>query len=124
APIDFDLSAVRDKNRVKTLTAAVESQIHTFGELFLHPNPPVAILKLAKTFFKSRAGAGGERHPEQQIAYIFYLIAILTALVRARTAVSSLTATDLQRGVAWSLRQSWLQGDPRNVLESLARECG
>ena len=121
APIEFDLSSVRDENRDKALSAAVESDIRTFSDLLRHPSPPLDVLKLAKEFFKERAGRSSERHPEQQIAYVFYLLVILTASARLGTAISSLTGRDLARAVAWSLRQSWLQGEVREVFE---RWCG
>src|SRR5205823_4639641 len=65
--------------------------IKTFGELFQHPQPPLKLLQLVKDLFKAKAGAGANRRPEQEVAYLLYLLTIVTARLRLGILISSLT---------------------------------
>jgi hypothetical protein len=121
AAIDFDLADVPCRDRDKTLTSAARSRIRTFGELLLHPSPPVTLLKLAKDFFKNKAGSSKDPRPECQVAYLFYLLVILAARTRAGTAISSLADAELERGIKWALNQAWVQGAARDSMLELSR---
>ena len=116
ATIDFDLADVRPKDGGKTLTTAADSKIRTFADMLKHPAPSLPLLKLAKDFFKVKAGPSNERNPEQQIGYLFYLLVILSAKVRLRTSISSLSEANVQKGVRWALGQKWVEGEPRYLL--------
>ena len=120
APIEFDLAEVPQKNRDKTLTGAVELRIQTFGDLLEHPGPSLALLKLAKDFFKDKAKGSKEGRQERQIAYLFYVLVILAARVRLGTAISSLSNAELEQGIKWAVGQSWVKGEPRKLLVQLA----
>jgi hypothetical protein len=116
APLDFDLADARQNDGRKILTSAADSKIRTFADMLNHPAPSLPLLKLAKDFFKVKAGSSEERNPEQQIGYLFYLLVILSAKVRLRTSISSLSEAHLQKAVRWALGQTWVEGKPRNLL--------
>jgi len=40
----------------------------------------------------------------------------LSAKARLRTSISSLSEANLQKAVRWALGQTWVEGEPRNLL--------
>jgi hypothetical protein len=116
AAIDFDLAHTPSENRRKTLAGAAQLRIRTFGDLLRHPTPSLAILKLAKEFFKTKAGGVRNQRPECDIAYLFYMLVILVARNRLGEKISRLTDSELERGIKWSLRQTWVQGEARELM--------
>jgi hypothetical protein len=121
AAIDFDLAETRCENREKTLTSAARSRIRTIGDLLLHPAPSLALLKLAKDFFKVKAKGSKDQRPERQVAYLFYLLVILAARTRLGADISRLTDEELEQGIKWSLDQAWLQDEARQLMVELSR---
>jgi hypothetical protein len=121
AVIDFDLAEVPCEHRDKTLISAAQSRIRTFGDLLLHPSPPLALLKLGKDFFKDKARGSKDQHPERQVAYLFYLLVILAARTRLGETISKLSEAELERGIEWSLGQAWLQGEVRELMAEFSR---
>lgn len=116
APLDFDLSSMElsqseETTREKTLSAAAASRIRSFQDLFEHPAPPLALLNWAKDFFKQQAGASARRRPEQEVAYLLYLLSILIPRVRLGTRITTLTDADLLKGMKWAASRKWL--DPK-----------
>src|SRR6266478_8764942 len=108
APLETELKAtVGDEN------SGAAAGIKTFDDLFQHPQPPLKLLQLAKDFFKTKAGAGANRRPDQAVAYLLYLLTIVTARVRLRVSISSLTDVELLPGVDWALAQTWLDEESR-----------
>jgi hypothetical protein len=119
-----------------TMTAALEAElktkvgdgnlgpsagIKTFQELFQHPQPPLKLLQLAKDFFKAKAGAGANRRPDQEVAYLLYLLTIVTARVRLGVSVSSLTDLELLPGLDWALAQTWLDRGSHQLFSEARR---
>jgi len=120
APVDFDLAEVRHKDRHKTLTQAAESNIRTFGDLLTQSSPSLPLLKLAKDFFKDKAGRSKEKSPQQQIGYLFYVLVILTAKTRLGVSISSLSDAEVQKAAKWAHNQTWVEGEARDLLQQLA----
>lgn len=120
APVDFDLAEVRSKDRQKTLTQAAASNIRTFGDLLCQASPSLALLKLAKAFFKDKAGRSKDRSPPEQVGYLFYVLVILAAKVRLGTSISSLSEAEVRKAAKWAHGQTWVEGEPRNLLRQLA----
>ncbi len=108
APLEAELKAI-----VGDSNLAASAGIKTFEELFQHPQPPLKLLQLAKDFFKAKAGAGANRRPDQEVAYMFYLLTIVTARVRLRVSISSLTDVELLPALDWALSQTWLDESAR-----------
>ena len=112
APLEFDLGSLEPKRswareRYKVLNEAAALGIRTFQDLFRHPRPPLAVLRITKDFFKVRAGPADERRPEQEVAYLMYLLSISAARVRTGQAITSLSDSELLRGVEWAASRKW-----------------
>jgi hypothetical protein len=134
APLEFDLRSLalgksESDAREKTVSAAAASRIKTFRDLFEHPQPPLALLKWGKDFFKQQAGPSARRRPDQEVAYLVYLLCIVTARVRLGTRITELTDAELLKGLTWALRRNWLDattrewcGWARNALEAHASD--
>lgn len=112
APVDFDLRSVESQtgqeDREKTLTAAHDVRITTFKQLFDHPKPPLALLNLTKDFFKTSAGSSNKRDPGQEVAYMMYLLCIVTARIRHNRSISNLKDGELLRATQWAANQDWI----------------
>ena len=113
APLAFDLAglltnAKQSENARSVLSDSASSGIKTFGDLFRHSQPPLAVLKLAKDFFKAKAGPGASRTPQQQVAYSLYLLSIVVARTRLIVSITQLSDQELLPGVDWALNQAWV----------------
>lgn len=120
APLKFDLSSVsqsesEEETRDQTLSDAAASQIRTFRELYEHPRPPLALLNWAKDFFKQQAGPSTKRRPEQEVAYLLYLLSILIPRVRLGTSITTLTDADLVKGLTWAASRKWLDAKTKEL---------
>jgi hypothetical protein len=126
APLEFDLSSLElgkseEAARDQTLSAADACRIRSFQDLFEHPAPPLALLKWAKDFFKQQAGTSANRRPEQEVAYLFYLLAIVISRVRLGTSITTLTDADLQKALKWAISRKWLDANTKEMCVQARR---
>jgi hypothetical protein len=127
APLESDLSRLElrkseEKTRDETLGKATSAQVRTFQDLFEHPRPPLALVRWAKEFFKQQAGASENRRPEQEVAYLLYLLSILISRVRLSTRISKLSDADLRHGLKWAVSREWLDEQTRKLCVVGQRE--
>jgi hypothetical protein len=120
APLEFDLSTVELSNsekatREETLNAAAGAQIKSFQDLFQHPAPPLALLNWAKDFFKQQAGTSANRRPEQEVAYLMYVLSIVIPRVRLGTSITALTDADLRKALKWAASRKWLDAKTKEM---------
>jgi hypothetical protein len=120
APLQLDLSSLELRpsemaTRDHTLKEAAGSGIRTFQDLLEHPRPPLAPLNWAKNFFKQQAGPSLPRRPEQEVAYVLYLLSILVARIRLQTRISKLSNADLLKGIDWAADRKWLDMKTREM---------
>jgi len=114
APLEFELSRLPASKSPQTMRDGTLSG--TFRDLFEHPKPPLAVLKATRDLFKGQAGTSAKRRPEQEVAYLMYLLAILIAQVRLGTSITKLCDADLLKGIRWSLKQQWVDERTRALL--------
>ena len=117
APLDFDLggrklTGSRVRERYQVLHEAAALGVRTFQDLFRHPGPPLAVLRITKDFFKVRAGPADERRPEQEVAYLMYLLTISAARVRTGQTITSLSGSELLRGVEVNINRNLFMPSP------------
>ncbi|MGD1090032.1 MAG: hypothetical protein ABR955_15110 [Verrucomicrobiota bacterium] len=117
APILVDLGTFdpRTATRLRTLSEAQGLLLKSFADLFHHPTPPIELLELVKDFAKANLD-----HPENglpgEIATTLYYTSIAAALVRLDVRISKLPDADLQRGLRWTMEQSWLDEKTKELL--------
>jgi len=121
AVLDFDLSgeAILSPTTIAALDdlpTAKECGVETFGQLFLHPKPPIGLLKLCKGFFKRMAGEHSKDSPEHQVAYLCYLLSAVVASVQHGKRITSLGNSELLRGIGWGLEQPWVEAPIKKLL--------
>lgn len=120
APLEFDLSRSPPSKSSESisdgLSAAGAGRIKTFKDLLEHPKPPLAVLKATKDFFKRQAGASLKRRPEQEVAYLMYLLLIVVARVRLETPITKLNDAELLKGIRWALDLKWVDERTRAML--------
>jgi hypothetical protein len=90
--------------------------LNSFSDLFRHPKPPVALLKLTKEFAKSSDRRSASPLPPE-IATVLYYAAIVTALLRHGSPISRLSLRALKEGVTWALEQPWLDEQMRGLFD-------
>jgi hypothetical protein len=107
-PVRFELGGLDSGvgARVKTLAEAEGLVLKSLAELFLHPHPPLELLRLMKDFAKVH-----QSHPESSlppaVAQMLYYASIAAALVRHEVRISRLDDSQLREGLAWASQQEW-----------------
>jgi hypothetical protein len=126
APMLVDLGAFdpRTARRLRTLSEAQGLLLKSFADLFHHPAPLIELLELVKDFAKANLD-----HPEgglpDEIATTLYYTSIAAALARLDKRISQLPDADLQRGLRWTMDQSWLDQKTKTLLaEALDKLSG
>jgi hypothetical protein len=107
-PVRFDLGAL-DRGiaaQIRTLAEAEGLVVKSLADLFLHPHPPLELLRLTKDFAKTH-----QMHPEsslpEEVAQILYYASIAAALARHEMRISQLDNQQLREGFAWASQQAW-----------------
>lgn len=117
APMLVDLGSFdpRTATQLRNLSDAQGLLLKSFADLFHHPVPVIELLELVKDFAKSNLD-----HPESglpsEIAATLYYTSIAAALVRLNARISKLSDADLRHGLRWTLEQSWLDDQTRELL--------
>lgn len=114
APLGADLAQLLAHTE-ETLSGL---SIHTFGELLLHPNPSVPALRLVKEFAKQLSENARFAYP-RPVATMLYYASICAAWLRTRTRITTLSDSEIRKGLQWALKQAWLPAS----LKPLFVEC-
>jgi hypothetical protein len=125
APLVFDLGTsdgqVTDDPPAPTDPEA--SRVSSFGDLFLHPRPPLQLLRLTKRFAKTSDRRKANPLPEE-VATVLYYAAIVAALVRHGQRISRVSDSTLREGVEWVLEQGWVTAPLRGLFEEARAAIG
>jgi hypothetical protein len=121
ATLEFDLSTLNlDANQQEIVTQSgrgpARSGLRTFGELFQASRPQVDLLRLSQKFFKQRVAQNVKGSPEQKVAYLFYLLSILVARIRAGVRISKLPDPELVCGIRSVLNRPWVAQPLKELL--------
>ena len=81
------------------------------------------LLKLVKRFAKICRNDRENPLPSDLVMLLYYA-SIAAALVRVGGRITELPPPPLRRGIKWLLRQSWLDGDMRALLEQGLERLG
>jgi hypothetical protein len=124
APLMFDLKTVRpvieeSDREPDPLGRPGGPEIHSLGELLVHPSPPAALLRLTKEFAKTSDSQPGSALPSE-VASLLYFAAIAAALVRLGERITALDDSAIRDGVRWSLAQPWIDSLTRSLFEGAA----
>jgi hypothetical protein len=117
APLEFDLIGV-DRAELDGLLAKREAgpKIETFGDLMRHPRPPVGLLNWTKEFAKAARDHPDSPLPDE-VASVLYLASIVAAMTRCGERLTRLGDDGLLHGLAWALKQTWLDESVRKLLK-------
>lgn len=116
--LEADLAGLRPglRGRLAELNAADGPRITTFRDLFVHPRPPLELLELTKQFAK-RCRSNRDAPLPEDIATVLYLAAIVAAITCLGARITKLSNEGMRHGLAWALRQTWLDETIRALLE-------
>ena len=123
APILVDLVGFNHQSalRLKNLSESKGLLLKSFTDLFCHPSPVLEILEMVKDFAKANLN-----HPEsalpREIAAALYYISIAAAWVRLNKRITQLPDSELQRGLTWTLEQSWIDDHSKELLDTAIKK--
>jgi hypothetical protein len=119
APLLFDLgtseSRFRDEREAAAPSEPDASPVSSFGELFVHPRPPLRLLRLTKRFAKTSDRRDVNPLPEE-VTTVLYYAAIVAALLRHGERISRVSDDTLREGIDWVLRREWVAGPLRGLF--------
>lgn len=116
APLGADLAQLL-ANTEETLS---DIPIRTFGELLLHPSPPVPALILVKDFAKQLNKNARFAYP-RPVATMLYYASICAAWIRGPVQITNLSHSEILKGVQWALKQAWLPSPLKPLFEETRR---
>lgn len=122
ASIQFDLGAL-DTGDGRKLAALSEAQgllVKSFGDLLLHPNPPIELLIMLKDFAKANASHRDSALPAD-VAKVLYYLAISVALVRCKQRITQTTDQELAQSLRWAIELPWIQTPQREIMTEALR---
>jgi hypothetical protein len=96
----------------------------SFGDLLLHPRPPIEALKLVKDFGKILRRSESAPLLPREIATVIYYASIAAAGLRCGVSISRLDPEKLKKGFRWALSQPWLDESIRRLFEEEAKRLG
>lgn len=108
---DFEQTGTRLPPDAGTGRAPIE----TFGDLLLHPSPPLPLLEAAKHFAKA-ARARPEGPLPVPIAAVLYHAVILVARLRHQDRITSMPEAQIRDSIRWCLEQPWLDDALRRIF--------
>jgi len=113
ASVQSDLALLNRKMalRVNALDAMKDK---SFGDLLLHPDPPLEALKAVKDFAKVCRLSPRSPIP-REIGAALYFASIAAALVRVDCRITSLTDAELADGFRWLRDQPWMDATIRTL---------
>ncbi|MHC1766925.1 MAG: hypothetical protein AB9869_21920 [Verrucomicrobiia bacterium] len=91
----------------------------SFAELFMHPEPPVFLLRQVKDFAKRQRVLEG--YLPQEVATVLYYAAVAVALGKRGERISSLTDSELAKGIDWVLAREWVHRKLKGVFTDARR---
>jgi len=123
APLEFDIVGVEPDQLEELRSVETGPAIETFGDLVFHPRPPVRLLELTKEFARASRGHPDRPLPDE-VASALYLASIVVALARCGKRITGLSDDGLRYGLTWALKQAWLEGAIRELLDEGRRRVG
>jgi hypothetical protein len=125
APLECDLSRLDSAlaRRLEELNSAADAPLRSFADLLHHPSPPLELLELTKQFAKTC-----RKHPHgplpDEIATVLYFLSIVVAMIRCNCRITKMDDRSLAFSLNWALRQPWLDGPTRGILQQGVRALG
>jgi hypothetical protein len=120
APVVFDLGGLDPEAAalLGRLAAREGLLVRSFRDLFLHPQPPLDLLRLTKDFAKAHLSDPESPLP-REVAMVLYYASIAAAHLHRLPEISRLPPSEVQLGARWALAKSWLDPALRRLFESL-----
>ncbi len=122
APLNFDLKRYEEKElyaaeEMQSYDPLFEKDIKTFDQLLHHPRPPLSLLKLCKRFARDNRFSAGGSLPDE-VATVIYYAAVVVALGHYGERITTLSHSEIQRGVCWIMGRRWVSKKTRKLLQN------
>ena len=101
---------------IATDFAAEHRGLVSVGDLLSRAQPPLDVLRCAKESAKSADTRKNDPLP-QPVAVALYLSMIAAALVRCGQRITEMNDREFRQGLAWLMRQSWIDESIRELAK-------
>lgn len=108
---------------IRAICSAADPEIETFGDLFMHPKPPLDLLRITKDYGKA-CRAKGESPIPAEVATMLYVLSILVARTTRGQRITELNDRELRRIADWAVGQSWIGEPIRRLLDAAQQVFG
>ncbi len=108
---------------IQAICSAADPEIETFSDLFVHPKPPLEVLRMTKDYAKA-CRAKGESPIPAEVATMLYVLSILVARTTWGQRITELNDQELRRIADWAVRQSWIGVPIRRLLDAAQQVFG
>src|SRR5215471_10011388 len=92
APLELDLDGRHDTEKRRDAGNSdgdlAQPELRTFGDLFGATRPPLDLLQRSQKFFKQQLAERAKNSPDRKVSYLFYLVSIVVARMRAGARIS------------------------------------
>jgi hypothetical protein len=105
-----------DAQEINSLAESVEPAVKTYRQLLDHPQPPLGLLDLVKSFAKQTRDRDDQPLPQPVCSLLYYAV-LSAAWVAHGRRLTSLKDEELRHGLDWALDQLWVTASLRGLLE-------
>lgn len=105
--------------QLKGLSDAEGLLLKSYADLFAHPRPPLALLRLVKEFAKAAEAAPAGPLP-REVGRVLYYASIAAALARWNERITGLDEAALRQGFEWVQEQPWVDAGTRELIAQAA----
>jgi hypothetical protein len=120
APLELDLDVSRDTEQKRDAGSSdggpAQPELRTFGDLFRAACPPLDLLQRSQRFFKQQLAERAKNSPDRKVSYLFYLLSIVVARMRAGARISTLSNAELIHSLQSLAQKNWVDPQIRNLL--------
>lgn len=116
APLPDELGRVypEQTDSIREMAESCDPAIETIGQLLTHPAPPIDLLEKLKEASKAARRDKTSAMPVE-VPTAIYFASIGAALVKRDELISNLDAPELQKGLAWTGNQDWVDEDVADI---------
>ena len=120
APVEFDLGGLTPQSAatMRLLSAARGLLVRSLHDLLHHPQPPTRLLEMTKDLAKACRNDPCGPLPAP-VATALYYCTIGVARLRCERRISHLDDAALADGLAWVVRQTWVDAQTRALAQQI-----
>jgi len=119
SPVQFPFVDIggQSAESVRAICSEAAPKIETFRDLFVHPKPPLELLRMTKDYAKA-CRAQGESPIPAEVATMLYVLSILVARTSRGQRITELNDQSLRQIAGWAAERPWIDEPIRQLLDA------